>query len=335
MRAAALVVALAGACAPAPPTTETAGTAAPVPAVVVAPSSQLASSQTTAPTVPPAVASSASSSDRWLEPRLDRWRFPRSAAGSIEVVVSIPRRRPGQRFPVLIALHGQGEAFRGPTRGALGWWKDYALERAVRRLGAPPLTQTDFSGLTPRPRLERFNESLAARPFQGLVVVMPYTPDILQGEKKMAAAAPFARFVAETLLPKIESLGEAGSAVGIDGVSLGGRVALFTGTALPERFAVVAAMQPAIYPHELPRWERRLERAVRQNPALAIRLLTSTGDFYRGTVERLSRALTRRALKHHFTVADGPHNYAFNRGPGVFEMLVFHDRVLRGARTFE
>jgi hypothetical protein len=26
----------------------------------------------------------------------------------------------------------------------------------------------------------------------------------------------------------------------------------------------------------------------------------------------------------------GPHDYVFNRGPGGIEMLLFHDRALRG-----
>jgi len=30
-------------------------------------------------------------------------------------------------------------------------------------------------------------------------------------------------------------------------------------------------------------------------------------------------------------VVTGPHDYAFNRGPGALEMLAYHDRVLRGA----
>jgi hypothetical protein len=29
-------------------------------------------------------------------------------------------------------------------------------------------------------------------------------------------------------------------------------------------------------------------------------------------------------------VVPGPHDYPFNRGPAVYEMLLHHDRVLRG-----
>jgi hypothetical protein len=31
-----------------------------------------------------------------------------------------------------------------------------------------------------------------------------------------------------------------------------------------------------------------------------------------------------------FDLVLGPHDYDFNRGPGGIEMLLFHDRVLRG-----
>jgi hypothetical protein len=38
--------------------------------------------------------------------------------------------------------------------------------------------------------------------------------------------------------------------------------------------------------------------------------------------------LDRRKQEH--LVVPGPHDYPFNRGPGAIEMLLWHDRVLRG-----
>lgn len=74
----------------------------------------------------------------------------------------------------------------------------------------------------------------------------------------------------------------------------------------------------------------RVLAARRRNPALALRLLTSSHDFYRETITRWSRELDRRHVEHSFeTIARGPHSYAFNRGPGVYAMLLFHDRALR------
>ena len=46
--------------------------------------------------------------------------------------------------------------------------------------------------------------------------------------------------------------------------------------------------------------------------------------------EALDAALTQRRIPHEFRLLAGPHDYPFNRGPGGVEMLLFHDRALRG-----
>src|SRR5512138_620058 len=40
------------------------------------------------------------------------WTFDQTAFGRIDVVVVLPDRLPSERFPVLIALHGRGEAMK-------------------------------------------------------------------------------------------------------------------------------------------------------------------------------------------------------------------------------
>jgi len=259
------------------------------------------------------------------------WRFDDTPAGRIDVVVTVPSTR--VRLPVLIALHGQTEAFKPPDRGARGWLDDYALTQALERVQAPPLTRADLLRIAPQERIAELNAALKKQPYEGLIVVTPFTPDILQGKKEMSAAIPFGRFVVETLIPRIyaetPALGTPES-TGIDGVSLGGRVSLLVGLAHPERFGVVAALQPAIYPHELDELTRRIREARQTQPSLRLRLLTSDGDFYRGTVGALSTKLDRASIAHRHDVVSGPHSYAFNRGPGAYEMLLFHDRALRG-----
>ncbi|HEU5073811.1 MAG TPA: hypothetical protein VFU02_06555, partial [Polyangiaceae bacterium] len=39
------------------------------------------------------------------------WSFESTAVGPMSVVVSVPAHAATQKFPVLIALHGRGEAF--------------------------------------------------------------------------------------------------------------------------------------------------------------------------------------------------------------------------------
>src|SRR5689334_12872433 len=41
------------------------------------------------------------------------WKYPDTAAGPMSVVVSIPASASAERYPVLIAMHGRGEAFKG------------------------------------------------------------------------------------------------------------------------------------------------------------------------------------------------------------------------------
>ena len=262
------------------------------------------------------------------------WVYDRTTVGPMQVVVSIPRRASAEtRLPVLITMHGRGEAFKGPARGARGWVDDYWMPRAIDRLEHPPLKPEDLLHLADPVRLASMNESLAQKPYRGLIVVCPYTPDILAGDRPFAAANGLAEFLVDVLLPRVyretPALGTRES-TGIDGVSLGGRAALLVGLERPTAFGVVAGLQPAFDSADAPELGRLAELARRQNPRLVLRLLTSDGDYFLQPTRAISREFKRLGIAHEFRLIPGPHNYEFNRGPGVFEMLLFHDRVLRG-----
>jgi hypothetical protein len=234
------------------------------------------------------------------------------------------------RFPVLVALHGRGEARKSPSEGALGWPRDYALAHAIERVSAPPLAAADFEGYVEASRLDQLNHRLVANPFLGLIVACPYLPDLELGDD--AAVAAFGHFVTDVLLPRIRGELPARtepSATGIDGVSLGGAVALAVGLDLAASFGSVGTLQPALDAHDAARWATRAQAARRANPALAIRLLTSDGDYFRDAVRATSSALDKAGLIHDFDQVVGPHDYPFNRGPGGVEMLLWHDRQLR------
>ncbi len=259
------------------------------------------------------------------------WDFPHSAVGKMSVVVSVPETTPSERLPVLIALHGRGEAFKGPVRGARGWLDDYDLPRALRRLAEPPLTADDFLNSVDPKRLKKLNARLARDPYRGLIVVCPYTPDILAGKRAFRAARPLSEFIVDTLLPRVFAETPAARAqVGIDGVSLGGRAALLVGFERPEAFGVVGALQAAIDAAEIPPLVERARGALVKNPKLELRLLTSDQDYFKREILGLSRALDDASVKHVLTVVPGDHSYEFNRGPGVYEMLTFHNWVQRG-----
>jgi len=120
------------------------------------------------------------------------WRFD-GPFGPNDVVVSIPEGAgPERRLPVLVALHGRGESRKGNRRGARGWIDDYELDRALERLAKPPLGSSDFQGYVSRRRLDRINRELGEHPYEGLIVVCPYLPDVLR------RGAAFERTIAES-----------------------------------------------------------------------------------------------------------------------------------------
>jgi enterochelin esterase-like enzyme len=262
------------------------------------------------------------------------WTFDDGAFGPTDVVVSIPASGDASlRYPVLIALHGRGESLKGSRRGARGWIDDYELERAMSRLAAPPLNSRDFEGYVSRGRLRLVNRALAEQPYAGLIVVCPFLPDVLRRDDAFKAAEPLAAFLVDVLLPRVyEKTPAIGTpaATGIDGVSLGGRASLLVGFARPRAFGAVGALQAAIDGSEVERFAELGSRALADNPALSLRLLTSDKDHFLRVNERLSAALEKRGVRHRYSRVQGTHSYRFNRGPGAIEMLLFHDRALRG-----
>jgi enterochelin esterase-like enzyme len=252
----------------------------------------------------------------------------------MSVVVVVPEHARGERLPVLIAMHGRGETLKGPERGARGWVDDYKLGRAAERLAHPPLVNADFEGFVEPARLAALNASLAKKPYGGLIVACPYVPDMLGGDDPFAVAPPLAHFLVDVLLPRLyaetPALGTPAS-TGIDGVSLGGRAAVSVGLLRPESFGAVASLQAALDPENAKAVAERTRQARLKNPGLRLRLLTSSGDYYLKTLGTIHSALNYAKVAHDYLVVTGPHDYAFNRGPGALEMLAYHDRVLRGA----
>jgi dienelactone hydrolase len=251
----------------------------------------------------------------------------------MQAVVLVPPRRGDERFPVLVTMHGKGEAAKGVARGARGWIDDYWLPKAMQRLSQPPLSAEDLLGFADAARLERVNAELRRVPYGGMIVVCPYTPDILAGDRAFAAAEPFAHFVVDELLPRVRRELPASpepAQTGIDGVSLGGRAALLLGLTRPEAFGAVGTLQAAFDRADAAPLASLAARAQQAHPRLAIRLLTSDADYFLPAHRAISAAFATRGVRHALTVVPGPHDYAFNRGPGAFEMLLFHDRALRG-----
>jgi hypothetical protein len=226
-------------------------------------------------------------------------------------------------------LHGRGEALKAPRDGALGWPRDYELQAAVDRMYDAPIVARDLHNLTTPQRLDAFNARLRERPYRGLILACPHVPDVdlsREASRKMVIAQ-----LTETVLPLVRERTPAltGPAhTGIDGVSFGGNLALHVALARPALFGAVGVMQPAIQASDADDLAARWRDATRVNPNLRLRLLTSEGDYFLGATRALSAALRARALPHEYLEPPGPHDYIFNRGPGAYELLGFHDAEL-------
>jgi iron(III)-salmochelin esterase len=234
--------------------------------------------------------------------------------------------------PILIALHGHGETGQGLDVGAHAWPHEYALDRMHRRLLAPPLTGADLQDMGSPERLKQLNASLEASPYRGIAVACPYTPDLR--DHSVQGAAAFGRFVVDKLLARARA--ELGSkadrgATGIDGVSMGGRLSLLLGFSYPEVFGTVGALQPAIRVEEASMIADLAKAAMARAP-FSLRLVSSEADPFLPAVRAASDRLREAGVAHECLVVPGTHGYAFNRGPGGAELLLWHERVLRGLR---
>jgi iron(III)-salmochelin esterase len=259
------------------------------------------------------------------------WEYPDTGLGPTVVHLTIPETASeNHRVPVLILLHGRGEALKSPEQGALGWPYDYGMLHAINRLHKPPLTPEDFGEMITSPRLAAINRRLRETPYHGVIVASPYIPDQF-GRTLQRDAGNYGAFLTRTLLPRIyNELPAIGTAdtTAIDGVSLGGRAAIFIGLRFPHSFGAVGGIQAALGNRQIARVTGRLETARRSNSNLLFHLMSSTKDVYLHVNQSLSATLLSRHLPHTKFIAEGNHSYEFNRGPGAYETLLHYDRIL-------
>jgi hypothetical protein len=231
---------------------------------------------------------------------------------------------------VIVALHGLGEARRGPVEGALGWLDDYALERAFGALARGHVEGRDVNNWASVAQLRAMTRRLQAQPFRDVAVLMPYTPDLARETPGSEAIVRYGRWITNELLPaarrEVPALSHEARDWAIDGVSLGGMLALDIGLRHPDVFGSVGGIQPAVRSHV------DAFGALATTSTRCLRIASSAEDPFLRATRGLSRAWTRRHIRHELVEYQGTHSYTFNRGPGSVELLRFHHACFSAPR---
>lgn len=247
-------------------------------------------------------------------------------------LVVIPRHLDATKcHPGLVVLPGYGQALRGDA-SIYAWRDDYGLLSSYARLRTPPVTRVlrDSVYLT-QTRQKRINDRLLADPFQGLVLICPFTPIPYYTHDAESLFETYASWLVDRLLPEVRHLAPLSAEatdVGLAGVSMGGYVALEVVARRPDGFGAFTAIQSAIEQPSARALAERIQRAFEVSGFRPTQILTSNLDPYRAANEVLHQELSRRGLPVRFDLRPGTHNAAWMWELGSLETLFWHDRVL-------
>ncbi len=259
---------------------------------------------------------------------VEEYHVKRAPAPLGPVVVLRPRKARKKKLPLVIALHGRGETAKLPRQGAFGWPTDYGLRAWLEAATVAPVSDEFLSGVGDPRVLAKANARWGDHGAPDLCFVCPYYTDV--EVHRPDDARPLMEYLAERVVPWARAtlpVEPSPERTAIDGVSLGGYLALRTACAYPKSFHSLGGIQPAMNRADVPAWRRRFERAFAENPRLELRLLTSDGDFFQDGVDTLHKALVAEGLKHRYARVHGPHDYRFNRTFGSLALIDFHEEV--------
>jgi len=246
-------------------------------------------------------------------------------------LVAYPRdSAAGQTHAGLLLFHGRGET-SSEAAALQAWRTSYGLERSDARLRRPPiaLSSAERRYILPE-QLDRIHQRLAKRPFAGMCVICPVTPNPHRSRKPEAVLDRYSEWIEHTLLPAARDAApiDATRGIGVDGCSLGGFVAAEVFVRKPHLFRSFGVVQPAVGEFRVARYARHLAQALKRQGLEGIHLQTSTRDPYRGAVRALARHLKRQGARFTLDVLPGPHDQAWLRAAGTLAMLAWHDYTL-------
>jgi len=240
----------------------------------------------------------------------------------------VPESEP---LPLLVLLHGLGET-GSEALGIHAWYDRYGLPQAYARLSAPPIVRTlPHERYLSDARLAELNRELADTPFRDVALVCPFTPNVLGSSPSAPLLDRYADYIEQSLLGAVrqQTACLTGSVhLGLDGVSLGGYVALELFLRKPQLFGVIGCMQGAFGLSLAEVYARRIAELTAEVGPRAIHLTTTSFDPFRAAMVRLATRLLERGIPRTLTLADGPHDQRYLREAGTLEMLHFQARAL-------
>lgn len=234
----------------------------------------------------------------------------------------------GESVPLLVALHGLGET--GDERmGAFAWIELYGLGTSYDRLRRAPIVRSSKRSDWTDARLAEVNASLAARPFRGLAIACPFTPNVNRAANPAAALDGYTRWITDVVVPRARKEAPVftdAARTTLDGCSLGGFVGLEVFLRRPDFFGAWGGVQSAIGKHRAATYADRLAAAIAKVGARGLHLETSSADPFKAGNVVLAAALAKKGIPHDLRILPGQHDQPWLREAGTAEMLLWHER---------
>ena len=210
--------------------------------------------------------------------------------------------RSGERFPVAYMQDGQNVFDAATSAIGVEWEADETATRLIAEQKIPPIILVGIENT--RLRKTEYSAPVGRNPGTG---------------------EEYARYMAETLAPFVDSTYRTAPDAAVIGSSLGANISLYVCARYPERFSKCAALSPAIW------WQGKafvdhLEQTLKTR-RLAIRCGTNEGRnplAYVKAARRLRDALARAGLDLSYAETDGGQHTEGDWAkqlPGVLEYL--------------
>lgn len=239
---------------------------------------------------------------------------------------------PGERVPLLVLFHGQSETWHSEI-GVHAWVERYGLGNAYARLRRPPIARTSLDKtLLLDAKVAELNASLAARPFRGLAIACPYTPDLRRLRFRAPALDAYTSWITDVVIPRARKEAPVftdRARTTLDGNSLGAFVGLEIFSRRPDVFGAWGGIHCALDEPDLTRYADKVAAAFAGSNALPgtnVHIETSTRDPMAAINTALAKLLGERGVPNDFVVLPGDHDALFLREAGALEMLLWHDR---------